>query len=66
MKKIFFLILAVILTAGQTISQKYVSDKQLSDEERLAWWHEARFGMFIHWGVYAMYAGQYNGYEQAR
>jgi alpha-L-fucosidase len=22
--------------------------------ERLAWWQEARFGMFIHWGVYAI------------
>ena len=23
-------------------------------EDRLAWWQEARFGMFIHWGVYAI------------
>ena len=23
------------------------------DEARLAWWREARFGMFIHWGLYA-------------
>lgn len=38
----------------------------LSDEERLAWWHEARFGMFIHWGVYAQYAGIYNGHDQAK
>ena len=22
--------------------------------DRLAWWQEARFGMFIHWGVYAL------------
>ena len=28
---------------------------------RMAWWTEARFGMFIHWGVYAMLAGQYQG-----
>ena len=21
--------------------------------ERMKWWHEARFGMFIHWGLYA-------------
>lgn len=25
------------------------------------WWREARFGMFIHWGVYAVPAGDYNG-----
>ncbi|MBP1732411.1 MAG: alpha-L-fucosidase, partial [Deltaproteobacteria bacterium] len=22
-------------------------------EERMRWWTEARFGMFIHWGLYA-------------
>jgi len=22
--------------------------------ERLRWWVEARFGMFIHWGLYAV------------
>ena len=22
--------------------------------ERIAWWREARFGMFIHWGVYSI------------
>lgn len=30
-------------------------------EERMGWWREARFGMFIHWGVYAVPAGTYNG-----
>lgn len=25
-------------------------------EERMKWWTEARFGMFIHWGLYAMAA----------
>ena len=24
-------------------------------ERRMAWWHEARFGMFIHWGAYSVY-----------
>ncbi len=23
-------------------------------ERRLKWWHEARFGMFIHWGLYSV------------
>jgi alpha-L-fucosidase len=26
-------------------------------DARLAWWREGRFGMFIHWGVYAQAAG---------
>ena len=40
--------------------------QQLPQEERMKWWHEARFGMFIHWGVYSQWAGQYHGHEQAR
>ena len=28
---------------------------------RMKWWHEARFGMFIHWGVYSVPAGTYKG-----
>jgi alpha-L-fucosidase len=28
-------------------------------DKRMAWWREARFGMFIHWGLYAIPAGQW-------
>lgn len=28
---------------------------------RLAWWREARFGMFIHWGVYSGLGGTWQG-----
>ena len=28
-------------------------------DARMAWWREAKFGLFIHWGVYAVPAGQY-------
>lgn len=38
--------------------------KQISDEERMKWWEEARFGMFIHWGVYSVPAGFYKGERQ--
>jgi alpha-L-fucosidase len=30
-------------------------------DARMAWWREARFGMFIHWGVYAVPAGEWGG-----
>src|SRR5437763_787922 len=30
-------------------------------DARMDWWREARFGMFIHWGLYAIPAGQWNG-----
>ncbi|HCC71441.1 MAG TPA: hypothetical protein DEQ09_09880 [Bacteroidales bacterium] len=28
---------------------------------RMEWWRNARFGLFIHWGVYSVPAGTYNG-----
>ena len=28
---------------------------------RMAWWREAKFGMFIHWGIYSVAAGKYEG-----
>jgi alpha-L-fucosidase 2 len=31
--------------------------------ERMAWWREAKFGMFIHWGLYSALAGSYDGKE---
>ncbi len=30
-------------------------------DARMAWWRDARFGMFIHWGLYALPAGEWNG-----
>ncbi|MBK8978128.1 MAG: alpha-L-fucosidase [Planctomycetes bacterium] len=33
----------------------------LSQDDRMAWWREARFGMFVHWGLYAIPAGAWNG-----
>jgi alpha-L-fucosidase len=30
-------------------------------DARMAWWREAKFGLFIHWGVYSVPAGYYHG-----
>jgi alpha-L-fucosidase len=30
-------------------------------EERIRWWTDAHFGMFIHWGIYTVPAGEWNG-----
>ncbi|MBV8255886.1 MAG: alpha-L-fucosidase [Chitinophaga sp.] len=37
-----------------------------SREQRMKWWREARFGMFIHWGDYAVPAGWYKGQQVQR
>lgn len=35
-------------------------------DQRMKWWREARFGMFIHWGLYAVPAGEYKGQRSTR
>jgi alpha-L-fucosidase len=29
--------------------------------DRLAWFRDARFGLFIHWGIYSVPAGEWEG-----
>ena len=57
-----------IMTQAQSQEQSHkISSWPYQDETseqrdaRMAWWRQARFGMFIHWGVYAVPAGTYNG-----
>jgi alpha-L-fucosidase len=39
--------------AGGQVSE--AQQKQAATRaQRMAWWHEARFGMFIHWGLYSL------------
>jgi len=39
----------------------YLEESKASFDERMQWWRDARFGMFIHWGPYAVPAGNYKG-----
>lgn len=32
-----------------------------TQERRIQWWREAKFGMFIHWGVYSLPGGEWKG-----
>ena len=42
-----------------------IQDTETAEQknERMRWFREARFGMFIHWGLYAIPAGRWNGKE---
>ena len=37
----------------------YANETAAQRDARMAWWREARFGMFIHWGVYSVPAGEW-------
>jgi alpha-L-fucosidase len=51
--------LAALLAAAGALAQPQPPDP--AREKRIAWWREARFGMFIHWGLYAIPAGEWKG-----
>jgi alpha-L-fucosidase len=60
MKKFFCALFAVAALSQISFSQSF-SKQDTSHENRMEWWRDARFGMFIHWGVYAVPAGVYKG-----
>ena len=41
----------------------YADETPAQRDARMKWWREARFGMFIHWGVYSVPAGVYHDKE---
>ena len=61
MKKLSCLLLIITFSVAFAKSQQV-----LPKNDKMEWWREARFGMFIHFGVYAQLAGEYNGYQQKR
>jgi len=53
------LLVAVSVTA-QTNQTDKIETKEQRDA-RMAWWRDAKFGLFIHWGVYSVPAGEWKG-----
>ena len=55
MKHLRILIILCLSTSTLSVSQS-VKDFGLEADKvaRMQWWSEARFGMFIHWGLYAL------------
>ncbi len=61
MKSAYTLVLAGMLVCFLCVMSNVAVAQSSGDQERMAWWKEARFGMFIHWGVYSVPAGTYEG-----
>lgn len=57
MKKILLPVFLLLFVMGKIQSQS----NAISDSARMAWWKDAKFGLFIHWGVYSTLAGTYEG-----
>ncbi len=50
-----------LLSACQSVRTPAVPPAPRTQDERMNWWREARFGLFLHWGLYAIPAGEWRG-----
>ena len=55
LQKLLLLVIAASLSAASvTAQQKRIGNETPEQKkERMQWWTDARFGMFIHWGLYS-------------
>ena len=53
--------LTAALAAGLSCLAVVAEEKAENREMRMAWFREAKYGMFIHWGLYAIPAGEWEG-----
>jgi len=64
-----FTTIAVLLATLLNVVLAPVAAKPVADESsaaaerdaRMEWWHDARFSMFVHWGLYSGLAGTWEG-----
>ncbi len=50
-----------LLLAGLAMTAQVRAETPDEHNARMQWWREARFGLFIHWGLYAVPAGEWDG-----
>ena len=52
---------AAVVSRAQPVPPSPIVPLDAKEEARLAWFRQARLGMFIHWGLYSIPAGQWPG-----
>jgi alpha-L-fucosidase len=62
MKKLALAIL-LFVTLDAVAQKNFLQETKAERDQRMEWWRDATFGMFIHWGAYAVPAGEYKGQE---
>jgi alpha-L-fucosidase len=48
------LLTAILLVVTQMAQAQLPKETEAQKAQRMKWWTDARFGMFIHWGLYAL------------
>jgi alpha-L-fucosidase len=54
-------ILLFIFSCSPQPKEKEKDEATMKQDQKMEWWRDARFGMFIHWGLYAEPAGEWKG-----
>jgi alpha-L-fucosidase len=52
-------------TAAPASPDSHANETPEQRDARMQWWREARFGMFVHWGLYSGLAGTWQGAKVA-
>ena len=56
-----------VLNESETVEMKDFTDETEAEKaERMKWFNDSRFGLFIHWGLYAQPAGVWKGKDYKR
>jgi len=55
------LLAASLLTPTADAQDGLPTETKAQRDARMEWWREARFGMFVHWGLYSGLAGTWEG-----
>ena len=50
-----------IMAAHTDSSWSYAKETPEQHASKMQWWNTARFGMFVHWGVYSVTGGEFRG-----
>ncbi|MGC9344221.1 MAG: alpha-L-fucosidase, partial [Bacteroidales bacterium] len=58
-----FLLLLIFDSCTSEPRDFFSTETPEEKNERMQWWRDGRFGMFIHWGAYSIPAGYYQGEE---
>ena len=64
--KISILLIGVLFLTFCANPKKKEAQKEVQSIDKMDWWKDAKFGMFIHWGVYSVPAGTYKGHKIGR
>ena len=56
-RRLLLLATMLMLTVSPAFAQKMIGNETDAEKQkRMEWWSDARFGMFIHWGLYSLAA----------